>query len=85
MKTIKVQRVLLGSVIVTDEAIEKYHDKTLKKLRSIIADVSKNNIICDSIDKSRARFQCAEGYSVLIHFTNVDRKINFYHEEVVIE
>lgn len=85
MKTIKVNRVLLDSVNITDEAIKNYPNDTLKKLKSILADISKNNIICDFIDSNRAQFQCGEGYFVIVHVRNTSRVFEFYHDEVVIE
>jgi hypothetical protein len=85
MKTIKVNRVLLDSINITDEAIKNYPDETFKKLESILADVTKNNILCDSLGKYIAQFQCAKGYSVgVLNKANV-RIFEFYHDEVVIE
>jgi hypothetical protein len=85
MKTIKVNRVLLDSVNITDEAVKNYPDETFKKLESILADVTKNNILCDSLSKYVAQFQCAKGYSVsVLNKANV-RIFEFYHDEVVIE
>lgn len=84
MKTIKVSRVLLDSVNITDEAIKNYPNDTLKKLRSILADITKNNIICDFIDNNRAQFQCGEGYFVTIHTRNASKVFEFYHDKIVI-
>lgn len=84
MKTIKIEKILLDSILVTDYAINRYPKDTFNKLKSVVADISHNNIICESIDAHRARFQYAEGYLVLSHATNTGRIFEFYHEEVVI-
>lgn len=79
------KKILLDSILVTDYAINKYPNNTFNKLKSIVADISHNNIICESIDAYRAQFQYADGYSVFIRATNTGRIFEFYHEEIVIE
>lgn len=85
MKTIKTNRTLLESVCITDEVINNYPNETFKKLESVLADVTKNNILCDSLGKYIAQFQCAKGYSVGVLNKANARIFEFYHDEVVIE